>query len=122
MLNDKEFGYFKFLKLKYRRGDQIIQPYYRIGFPEEFRSPLVNLKKPHKTEKSTAEPCRLHRNLLKNEEFGSLKYLKLKYRRGNHMIQSFYRIGLPKEITCPHFNLKKSYKTQKSTNESCKMR
>ena len=108
MLNDKEFGYFKFLKLKYRRGDQIIQPFYRIGFPEEFRSPLVNLKKSYKTEKSTAEPCRLHGNILKNEEFGSLKSLKLKYRREDHIIQSFCRIGSPKEIRSPFFNLKKS--------------
>ena len=108
MLNDKEFGYFKFLKLKYRRGDQILQPFYRIGFREEFRSPLVNLKKSDKTEKSTAEPCRLHRNILKNEESGSLKSLKLKYRREDHIIQSFCRIGSPKEIRSPFFNLKKS--------------
>ena len=50
-MNDEEFGSFKFLKLKYRRGEQIIQLFCRIGFPEEIRSPLFNLKKFQKAKK-----------------------------------------------------------------------
>ena len=31
-MNDEEFGSKKLLKLKYRRGDQIIQTFCKIGF------------------------------------------------------------------------------------------
>ena len=37
-MNDIEFGSFKLLKLKYRRGYQIIQRFCRIGFPQEILS------------------------------------------------------------------------------------
>ena len=98
-------------------GDQIFQPFYRIGSPREISSPLFNLKKSYKTEKSTAEPCRLRKNLPKNAEFGSIKSLKLKYRREDQIIQPFYRIGFSEELRSPIFNLTKSYKTEKSTAE-----
>ena len=68
-MNDKEFGSFNFLKLKHRRGDQIIQPFCRIGCPLEIRSPLLNLSKSSKHEKSTAEPCRIQSNLMNDKEF-----------------------------------------------------
>ena len=54
-MNDKEFGSFKLVKLKYKKGDQIIQPFCRIGSLQEIRSPFVNLSKFQKAEKSTAE-------------------------------------------------------------------
>ena len=54
MINE-EFGSFKFLKLKYRMGDQIIQPFCTIGSPQEIRSPLFTLRIFQETEKSTAE-------------------------------------------------------------------
>ena len=44
-MNDEEFESLKFLELKYRRGDQIIQPFCRIVSPQEIRSPLFNLGK-----------------------------------------------------------------------------
>ena len=50
-MNDEEFGSLKSLKLKYRRGDEIIQLFSRIGFPQEIRSPLFNLKKFQKAKK-----------------------------------------------------------------------
>ena len=50
-MNDEEFGSVKFLKLKYRRGDQIFQPFCRIGSPEETRSSLSNLRKFKKLDK-----------------------------------------------------------------------
>ena len=59
-MNVEEFGSLKFLKLKYRRGDQINQAFCRIGFPQEITSTLFNLKKFQKLEKSTAESCRMH--------------------------------------------------------------
>ena len=121
LLDDKEFGSLKFLKLKYTRRDQIIQPFCRIGSPQEIRSPLFNLRKFGKTEKSTAESCRMHWNLLDDEEFGSLQLLKLKYRRGDQIIQPFCRIGSPQQIRSPLFNLRKFEKTEKSTADSCRM-
>ena len=121
LLDDEEFGWLKFSKLKYRRGDQIIQPFCRIGSPQEISSPLFNLRKFEKTEKSTAESCRMHWNVLDDKEFGWLKFLKLKYRRGDQIIQPFCRIGSPQEIRSPLFNLRKFEKTEKSTAESCRM-
>ena len=34
-MNDEEFGSIKLLKLKYRRGDQIIQNFCKIGSPQK---------------------------------------------------------------------------------------
>ena len=50
-MNSEEFGFLKSLKLKYRKGDQIIQPFSRIGFPQVIRSPLFNLRKFQKAKK-----------------------------------------------------------------------
>ena len=82
LMNDEQFGFFKLLKLKYRRGDQIIQPFCRIGSPEQIRSPLFNLMSFQKAEKGAAEQSRRHLNIMNGNEFGSFKLLKLKYRRG----------------------------------------
>ena len=106
-MNDKDFGSFKFLKLKYRREDQIFQPFCRIGFPQEIRSALYNFRKFQKTEKSASESCRTHLNLMNDKEFVYFKFLKLKYRRGDKIIQSFCRIGSPQEIRFPLFNFRK---------------
>ena len=121
LLDDEEFGWLKFLKLKYTSGDQIIKPFCRIGSTQEIRSPHFNLRKFEKTEKSTAESCRMHWNLLDDEEFGWLKFLKLKYTRGDQIIQPFCRIVSPQEIRSPLFNFRKFEKTEKSTAESCRM-
>ena len=42
------------------KGDQIIQPFLRTGPPKQIRFPLLNSKKHLKSEKSTAELCRIH--------------------------------------------------------------
>ena len=120
-MNNEELGSFKFLKLKHSRGDQIIQPFCRIGCPQEIRSPLFNLTKFQNTEKSTAESCRMRWNLMNDEDFGSFEFLKLKYRRGDQIIQPFCRIGSPQEIRSPLFHWRKFQKTEKSTAESCRM-
>ena len=121
LMNDKEFGSLKFLKLKYRRGDQIIQPFCRIGSPGEIRSPLFNLTKFKKAEKSTAESCRKHWNLMNDKEFASFKLLKFRYSRVDQIIHPFCRIGSSKEIRSPFFNLTKFQKLEKSTAESSRM-
>ena len=120
-MNGKEFGFFKFLKLKYSRGDQINQPFCRIGSPQEIKSPLFNLRKFEKPEKSTTESCRTHWNLRNDKEYGSFELLKLKYRRGDEIIQLFCRIGSPQEIRSPLFYLKKLQKHEKSTTPSCRI-
>ena len=107
LVNDQEFGSLKFLKLKYTKGDLIIQLFCRIGSPQEIRSPVFNLRKFQKPEKSTTEWCRMHWNLMNNKEFGSFKLLKLKYRRGKEIIQPFWRIASPKEIRSSVLNLRK---------------
>ena len=121
LMNYEEIGSFKFLKFKYRRGDQIIQPFCRIGSAQELRSPLFNLRKFQKTDKTNAESFRTHWNPMNDEEFAWFKFLKLKYRRENQIIQLFCRTGFPQEIRSPLFNLRKFQKTEKSTAESCRM-
>ena len=113
LMNDKKFGSFKLQKLKYRRGDQIIQPFCRIGCPQEIRSPLFNLRKFQKRKKGTSASCRTHWNPMNDEEFEFFKPVKWKYRRGN-------RIGSAKEIRSPLFNWRKFWKAQKSTAEWCR--
>lgn len=43
-MNDVEFWLFKSLKLKHSRGDQIIQPFYRIDSSKELNPHLFKLK------------------------------------------------------------------------------
>ena len=51
-------------------------------FRPEIRSYAFNLKKFQKSEKGTPESSRKPCNLMNDEEFGSLNFLKLKHRRG----------------------------------------
>ena len=118
-MNDEKFGCFKFPKLKYRRCDQIIQLFCRIGSHQEIRSPLFHLRKIQTIDKSTGESCTSHWNLLNDQEFDSLKFLEFKYRRADQIIQLFCRIGLHQEISSPLFNLTKFQKLGKTTGESC---
>ena len=41
LMNDEEIMTIKFLKLKYRRGDQIIQNFCKIGFPQKLGPPSL---------------------------------------------------------------------------------
>ena len=95
LMNDEKFASFRLLKLKYRRGNQIILPFCSTVSPKEMRSPFFNLRKFQNLDKRTAESCRMHWNLMNDEGFGSFKFLKLKCRRGDQRIQFFCRIGSP---------------------------
>ena len=108
-------------KIKIQEGDQIIQPFCRIGSPQKIRSPIINLMNFQKAEKSTAESCRMNWNLMNDKEFGCFKLLKLKYRRGNQIIHPFCRIGSPQENRPHLFNLMSFQKGEKSTAESYRM-
>ena len=122
---DEEFQSIKFFEFKYRRGDQIIQPLSRIGpvlyifkikiqmgeqMIEPFckigcslkiRSHLFNLRKFRKSEKSAAESCRMHWNLMNDEEYQFIKVFKFKETSGDQIIQLFWKILFPQEITSP---------------------
>ena len=117
LMNDEKFESFKCLLLKYKRGNQIIQLFCRIGSPLEIRSLLCIFKFSISGE-STADSLRTHWNLTNDKEFGSFKRLILKYRRGDLIIQAFPRIGSPQELRYHLFNLKKIWKSDKSTAES----
>ena len=82
-MNDDEFGSAKLLKFKYRRGDQIIHSFWKIG---SFFFNLQKFQEPDK--KKSSESYRTHGNLMKEEEFGSLKVLKSKYRSGDEIRNS----------------------------------
>ena len=43
----------------------------------------------------------MHWNLINDEEFGSIKLLKLKYKKGDQIIQSFFKIGSPQKLAPP---------------------
>ena len=61
----------------------------------KIRSPLFNFYKFNDSEKSTPESCRMHWSLMNNKEIGYLELLKYKHRRGDQIIQAFYKIGSP---------------------------
>ena len=57
-MNDKEFESLKLLKLKERRGEQIVEQFCRIGSPQEIRYPLFNFRKFKTSEKTTPDSYR----------------------------------------------------------------
>ena len=67
-MNDKELSSFNLSKLKYRTGEQMIQPFLRICSPQEIWTLPFNLWKFEKSEKSTPESCRMDWNLMNDEE------------------------------------------------------
>ena len=106
-MNDEEFASFNFLKLKYRRREEITESLCRVGSPQEIRSTILNLRKFSKYDKNAAEACRNQSNPMNHKEFGSFNFLKLKYRSGDEINQLFTRIGSPQEIRSPLLNLRK---------------
>ena len=67
----------------------------------EIRSPIFNLNKFQDTEKSNPISCRMHWNLMNGDEFGSIKLLKLKYKKADPIIQTFCKIGSPQKLGPP---------------------
>ena len=49
---------------------------------------------------------------MKDEEFESVKLLKLKYRRGDQIIQTLCKIGFPKKLGRPSL-ISRNFKTLK---------
>ena len=55
---------------------------------------------------------------MNGEETWSIKLLKLKYRRGEQIIQILCRIGSSQKLGAPLFSLKKFGKFNKNSSES----
>ena len=111
-MNADEFGARKLFKLKYRgggggegQGGPNNTNFLQNWFPPEIRSPVFNLKKFEDSEKSTPQSCRMHEDLMNDDEFGSRKLLKLKYRRGGPNNSDILQNWFPPEIRSPLFNL-----------------
>ena len=119
LMNDEEFGTRKLLKLKYRKGDQIIETFCKIGSPPKIRSPLVHYWKVQESEKSTPDSWRNHWNLMNDQEFQSVELLRLKYRRGRNN-WDFLQNCFGPEIRYPLFNLQKFLDSEKSTPHLCR--
>ena len=132
-MNDYEFWSMKLLKLKYRRRDEIIQNLCKIGSPQKLGLPslicrnfktlrkvLLNYAETFKIEiqnrgpnKSDVLNLEYHAEcieiLMNDYDFGSMKLLKLKQRRGDQIIQNFCKIGSPQKLgplslICRNFN------------------
>ena len=64
-------------------------------FPPEITSTLFNLYTFNDPEKSPPESCRKRSDVMNGHEFRPIKLLKLKYRKGDQIIQTFCKIGSP---------------------------
>ena len=58
---------------------------------------------------------------MKNKEFLSIGLLRFKYRMGDQIIQTFWKIGSPRKLNWPLFNFHKFENPKRSTPESYKM-
>ena len=109
-MNDAEFGSIKLLRLKYRRRDQIIQTFCKIGPPQKLDPPYAYLK-------TLTEVLLNHRKCLKSK---CLKWLKSNESRriwvhgtfkieiqkwggegGDKITQTFCKIGSPQKLDPP---------------------
>ena len=88
----------KTFKIEIQKGGLKNSHFLQNWFHPDITSPFFNLQKFQESEKSTPESCRMHWNLMNDEEFASLKLLKLKYRRGDQIIQTFCKIGSPQQL------------------------
>ena len=101
LMNDEENEYLELLKLKYRRWEPNNSEFLRNWFSPEIRSPLLNMQKFEDFEKITPESWRMHWHLMNDEEFGCIKFLKLKYRRVDQIIHTFRGTGSPQKVGPP---------------------
>ena len=98
----------KTFKIKIQKVGINNSEFLQIWLPPETGSLLFNLSKFDDSGKGTPESCRMHWNLMNDEKFGCIKLLKLKYRMGEQIIQTFCRIGStqklgPTSLICRNF-------------------
>ena len=102
-----------------KEGDQIIETFCKIGFPQKLVPPIFNLQKFQENQKTSADSGRNHWNLVNDEEFGSIEILRLKYRREPNIFD-IHQSWFPSQIRSPLFDFKKFQDSEKSTPESCR--
>ena len=98
----------KSLKIQIQKGGPNNSDFLQNWFHLKIRSPLFNLQKFQDSEKKTPESCRMNSKLMSDDELGARKLLKLKYRTGDQIIQTFCKIGSPHKsgplsLTCTNF-------------------
>ena len=103
-----------------KRVDQIIWSFCRIGFPQEIRPRLFNLRKFSKTERNTTESWTMLWNQINDKEFRSSKCLKFKYRRGDQIIHLSAELFPPKKLGSPSL-IWGNFQKLRNTTESCRM-
>ena len=98
----------KTFKISLENGGPHNSHFLQNWFPTENRSPLFNFYVFQDSEKNTPQSCRIHWNLMNDKKFWFVKVLKLKYRRGDQIIQTFCKICStlilgPPTLTCRTF-------------------
>ena len=86
----------KTFEIEIQKGGPDDPDFLQNWFLPEIRSPLFNLEKFQDSEKSAPGPCKRDGNPMNDDEFGSIKLLKFKYRRGDQIIQTLCKIGSPR--------------------------
>ena len=97
-------------KIQTQKGGTNNSDFLQNWFIPEIMFPFFNLQKFQDFEKITLESCRMHWNLMNDEEFGSVKLLKLKYRRGDQIIQTLRKIVSPQKLGPPSL-ISRNFKT-----------
>ena len=90
-------------KIEIRKGGSNNLDILQNWFPPEITSPILDFKKFQDCEKSTPESWRIYWKAMNDEQLGSIGLLRLKYSRGDQIIQTFCKIGSLKKI--PHSSL-----------------
>ena len=88
----------KTVKTEIQKGRPNNADFLQNWFPPEIRSSLFNLLIFQHSEKNSPESCWMYWNLMNDKEFWSTKLLKLKYRRGHQIIQTFCIIASPQKL------------------------
>ena len=89
----------KTCKMEIEKGGPNNSDFLQNWFHSETRSSSL-ISRNFKALRKVLLNSRMHWNLMKDDQFGSLKLLKLKYRRGHQIIQTFCKIGSPQKL-CP---------------------
>ena len=101
----------KNFKIEIQKGRANNSDFLQNWLPPEIRSSLFNLEKFLDSDKITPESCTIHWNLSNNNEFGSRKLLKLKYRRLDQIIQTFRKIGSTQKLGLPPSFICRNFRT-----------
>ena len=119
-MNDIEFGSVKLLRLKYRREDQIIQTFCKIGSPQKLGPPSLICR----NFKTLRKVVLNMQNALKSNEWRYIwvnKTFKTKIQKRDPNNPDFLQNWFPPEIRFPLSNLNKSQSSEESTRHSCSL-